>query len=183
MTKDEIRLKMRAARRSLTKEFITDASRAIQSSLLSLGCIRSADTVMMYMSAFNEPKTDTLLAELTGSGKRIAVPVSNKTDHTITPSVVSGSFVKGEYGICEPDVLQPITADEIDVVIVPALAFDRCGNRLGFGKGYYDRLLSELGGVKIGVGYEFQLLDKLPVSEHDIAMDIIVTEREIYNDF
>ena len=116
MTKDEIRLKMRAARRSLTKEFIIDASRAIQSSLLSLGCIRSAGTVMMYMSAFNEPKTDTLLAELTDSGKRIAVPVSNKTDHTITPSVVSGSFVKGEYGICEPDVLQPITANEIDVV-------------------------------------------------------------------
>ena len=183
MTKDEIRLNMRAMRRALTKDFIEEASREIQSALLSLDCVNLAKTVMMYMSAFNEPKTDILLDSFKNSGKRIVVPVSNRSDYTITPAVISGDFVKGEYGISEPDVLQPIQADEIDVLIVPALAFDRCGNRLGFGKGYYDRLLAEFNGVKIGVAYDFQVLDKLPVTPNDIPMDMIVTEKEIYNDF
>ena len=174
---------MRAMRRALTKDFIEEASREIQSALLSLDCVNLANTVMMYMSAFNEPKTDILLDTFKNGGKRIVVPVSNRSDHTITPAVISGNFVKGEYGISEPDVLQSIQADEIDVLIVPALAFDRHGNRLGFGKGYYDRLLAEFNGVKIGVGYEFQILDELPVAPNDIPMDMIVTEKEIYNDF
>lgn len=183
MTKDEIRLKMRAIRRALTKEFITEASDSIQSTILALDCVRSAKTVMMYMSAFNEPKTDKLLNTLSGEGKRIAVPISNADDYTITPSLITDGFIRGEYGIAEPETVSPVDVSEIDVAIIPAIAFDKRGMRLGFGKGYYDKFLAEFKGVKIGVGYEFQVLDALPVSAHDIGMDIIITEKRGYNDF
>ncbi len=183
MTKDEIRLNMRAMRRNLTKDFITDASQTIQSTILAFDCVRSAKTVMIYMSAFNEPRTDILLKTLSDEGKQIAVPISNADNYTITPSLIGAEFCRGEYGIAEPEKTSPVDVSEIDIAIIPAIAFDKRGMRLGFGKGYYDKFLAEFKGVKIGVGYEFQVLDALPVCAHDIGMDIIITEKRVYNDF
>ena len=86
---------------------------------------------------------------------------------------------KGAYGILEPSTKRPVAENDIDVIIVPGLAFDRRGGRMGFGAGYYDRLLIKTNAVKIGLCYDFQLMDSVPSEEHDVPMDYIITEKEI----
>lgn len=86
---------------------------------------------------------------------------------------------KGAYGILEPSVVKTADEKDIDVILVPGLAFDRHGGRMGFGKGYYDRLLETSIAVKIGLCYDFQLFDTIPTESHDVPMDFIITEKEI----
>ena len=64
------------------------------------------------------------------------------------------------------------------MIVVPAVAYDRRGNRLGRGKGFYDRLLNTTKATKVGVGYQFQLIDEIPVEEHDVSMDIVITQND-----
>ena len=84
----------------------------------------------------------------------------------------------GAFGIIEP-LGDEIDCNIIDFIIVPGVAFDRNLNRLGRGKGYYDRLLSESNAFFAGIGYQMQVLEKIPVEDHDIKMNCIITEREI----
>ena len=83
----------------------------------------------------------------------------------------------GSFHIEEPQGETTVDPSEIELIVVPAVAYDRAGNRLGRGKGFYDRLLSTTRASKIGVGYEFQLLDSLPAEEHDVPMDMIITQN------
>ena len=93
-------------------------------------------------------------------------------------------FSKSRLGILEPlREKKTVNTDEIDLVIVPGLAFDKSGNRLGHGKGYYDRYLERCGEnvFFIGIAYDFQVLDTIPADAHDIKMNMIVTESRTYN--
>lgn len=78
-----------------------------------------------------------------------------------------------------PKIAWAVPENEIDLIIVPGVAFDRQRNRLGRGKGFYDRLLSTLNVPKIGISYDFQLKDQIPVEPFDRKMDLIITEKEI----
>lgn len=184
MTKDELRAEMKRLRRQLSKEEAEQKSRAAAGAVFALPQYRSAATVMAYMSSFKEISTAAIISDAI-KHKRLVLPVSNTDSLTITPSYLKSEsdLVKGAYGIYEPRVIEPAETDDIDAAIIPGIAFDRRGGRLGFGKGYYDRFLSEFRGVKIGFCYEFQLIDELPLDSHDIPMDIIITEKRIYNDF
>ena len=86
---------------------------------------------------------------------------------------------KGAYGILEPKTVRKADENNIDVILVPGLAFDRNGGRMGFGKGYYDRLLESSKAVKIGLCYDFQILEKIPTESHDVPMNFVITEKEI----
>ena len=86
---------------------------------------------------------------------------------------------KGAHGIPEPTEIVPISIEEIEIILVPGLAFDKTGARMGFGKGYYDKLLETRKAIKIGICYDFQLLDKIPSEPHDVPMDIIITEKRV----
>ncbi len=85
------------------------------------------------------------------------------------------NLVKGRYGIREPSGNTEISPEDIDVIIVPAVAFDRKFNRIGFGAGYYDRFLKRTNALKIGVGYDFQIVSEIPTEEHDQKLDAIIT--------
>ena len=85
--------------------------------------------------------------------------------------------MKGAFSVYEPDSAELADINEIDVVIVPGVAFDKSGTRIGFGKGCYDRFLKQISSVKIGFCYEFQICDKIIADEHDINMDYLVTEK------
>jgi 5-formyltetrahydrofolate cyclo-ligase len=89
-------------------------------------------------------------------------------------------FIKGSFGILEPHVggAKEVSKNELNGVIIPGLGFDHQGIRLGRGQGYYDRELSRLDLVKIGVGFHCQLMSELPSEAHDIKMDLVVTDRE-----
>lgn len=83
----------------------------------------------------------------------------------------------GSFHIEEPTGDETHPVEEIELIVVPGVAFDRKGTRLGRGKGFYDRLLKSAKAVKVGVGYEFQLVDEIPAEEHDVPMDMVITEH------
>lgn len=89
------------------------------------------------------------------------------------------NLTKGAYNIYEPDNGNAVSPQDMDLIIVPGVAFDNHLNRLGRGKGYYDRLLKKCNAVKIGVCYDFQLLETIPCEPHDIKMDILITPYKI----
>lgn len=182
MTKNEIRDLMKAQRRSLTHGDVLLKSRAITEKITSLPDYINSKTVMCYISAFKEPETLGLIKSAVRS-KRIVVPVSNTDTFTITPSALTSTddLVRGAYGIYEPEHIIEIDINEIDAALIPGIAFDKNLNRLGFGKGYYDRFLAEFKGIKIGICYDFQITDTpLPADEFDVPMDMIITEKRIY---
>ncbi|MCH5212481.1 MAG: 5-formyltetrahydrofolate cyclo-ligase [Oscillospiraceae bacterium] len=185
ISKDEIRAAIKAKRRALSDIDIKTKSKRITDNLLSLSCFSEAVTVMTYLSAFKEPDTSEIIDYLYKSGRKIVVPISNTADYTITPSYLPSpdNLVRGAYGISEPSECIIADINDIDIALIPGIAFDLRGMRVGFGKGYYDRFLERFEGIKIGMCYDFQMLKFVPASEHDVKMDIIITEKRIYNDF
>lgn len=185
MTKNELRELMKAQRRALSADDIKTFSSAITKNVCSLPCFICADTVMIYISSFKEPDTHMLLDYIFAHGKKCVVPVSDTDTFNITPSYIKSAddLKQGAYGIPEPRIINPAAISDIDIALIPGIAFDIHGNRTGFGKGYYDRFLSEFKGVKIGVCYDFQIQTDIPADTHDIKMDFIITEKRIYNDF
>lgn len=173
---------MKSMRKSLSADFICDASRAITDTLINIDDVKNAECIMIYLSSFNEPDTFGLLNLMQDSGKKIIVPVSDTDTFTITPSLITSvsDLIRGAYGIYEPSEIIPVHINEIDVALIPGIAFSKNRDRLGFGKGYYDRFLAEFTGTKIGIGYDFQIRNNIPVSDHDVKMDLIVTEKRIY---
>ncbi len=101
-------------------------------------------------------------------------------DTTIAFYKPSNHFQLGAFSIQEPMSNEVIEASEFDVIVVPLVAFDENCNRLGHGKGYYDRYLSKVNALKIGVAYECQKLDQIPCDEFDIPLDFIISEKTIY---
>ena len=81
----------------------------------------------------------------------------------------------GAFHIEEPTGNETVDPDTLELIVVPAVAYDRKGNRLGRGKGFYDRLLGSTKATKVGVAYEFQIVDEVPVEQHDIPMDIVIS--------
>lgn len=183
MNKSTLRDDMKKQRKLLSHDFIRTASQKITDTVLKY--INNTNTVMIYLSAFNEPDTFGLLNELHRLGIKTAVPVSDITTFTITPSLITSvdDLKKGAYGIYEPINIVPVSVSDINIVLIPGVAFSKSGDRLGFGKGYYDRFLTEFNGTKIGICYNFQVRPEIPVAEHDVKMDLIITETRIYNDF
>lgn len=181
MIKEELRIKMREKRRDLTAYTVKELSGKIEENLLSLECVKNAETVCVFLSAFKEPDTSVIIEKFQEAGKKIAVPVTDTEHISLSLSYIDGKndLKKGAYGINEPSVIKPVKTKDIDVMFVPGLAFDRRGGRMGFGKGYYDRLLEDADCVKIGLCYDFQLYDRIPIQSHDVMMDFVVTDKEI----
>lgn len=182
MIKDELRSDMRAKRRAMTDLQVRGKSQSICRLLFSLDCIKNAKTVCTFIAAFKEPDTAEIIQKLRETKKTVAVPVTDTENITLSLSYIDGldSLKKGAYGIPEPEIINIAHAADMEVILVPGLAFDKNGGRMGFGKGYYDRLLSDTRAVKIGLCYEFQLYDNIPTEPHDVPMDLIITEEKIW---
>ncbi len=183
MGKAEIRDKMKQLRRSMSAEEICGKSTEITAVLFSLECFKNAKTVMVYLSAFREVDTAQIIERLISDGKKIVVPICNVENCTITPSYIKdfSDMHKGAYGIWEPKKTEKADVSDIDMIIVPGIAFDENGNRCGFGKGYYDKLLCGCRAVKVGLCYDFQIVKSLETNEYDIPMDFVISERRTIN--
>jgi 5-formyltetrahydrofolate cyclo-ligase len=139
---------------------------------------------MVYLSFGSEVLTDDLIRWGWGEGKRILVPFCHPEGREMTACRIDGfdELEEGRYGIRAPVVgrLRPVTSGEIDAVVVPAVAFDRWGYRVGYGGGYYDRFLPAAPqATKIGAAFACQIIAEIPVGPYDVKMDYIVTEEEI----
>lgn len=166
--KDTLRREMIEKR----KELNLKNGEAFVKMIHSLEEYKKAETVMLYMPIKGEADLTGLLSD----GKVFLTPVTKGGD--IYPSLL-GEMVLGAFNVPEPKGKEKFTG-KIDLVFVPGVAFDKEFNRMGFGKGYYDRFLSDIGAVKVGVCHNFQLLDKIPSEDHDVKMDMIVTENEVW---
>lgn len=169
-------------------------SREICSRFTQLPAYRRAETVMWYIHCRSEVRTESALAAaLTEGGKRCVIPycTQDRQGQRVLGlwRLASLSELKpGTWGILEPPPERRqrpgriVTPDALDLVMVPGVAFDRDGGRLGNGAGYYDRLLREVrpDAVLIGVCYQSQMLAEVPLDRHDIVMDYVITEQALY---
>lgn len=176
MNKDTIRSHVRAAKALLSPDDRTLSAKAVFDRLEQLAAFMMADRILMYHSLPDELSTREFIDRWEGR-KRFFLPRVNGVNLDILPYDRS-SLHLGAFNIEEPDGADTIPVDDIELIVVPAVAFDRRGNRIGRGKGYYDRLLASSRALKIGVGYDFQLRDdgEIEPDPHDIPLDIVITD-------
>lgn len=174
-TKSELRTKMLKLRDSISGREQKDAQ--IQDTLLSLSQFQSAETVAFYLSKGSEVNTKQMIEESIRQGKAILVPV---TGHEIqfVHFTSFNDLAPAKFGVLEPKT-RKIAANSPDVVITPGIAFDLDLHRLGYGRGYYDKLFKKINSKRIGICYDSQIVEKIPRHEHDQKLDAIVTEKRI----
>lgn len=172
--KREIRRKIKALRTMLTEMEKRSAAQEVFDRLEKTAAFLLADKILMYHSLPDELFTHEFLSKW-ASRKHFFLPRVNGVDLEILPYEES-RLELGSFHIEEPTGSNTIDPSEIELIVVPAVAYDRKGNRLGRGKGFYDRLLKSTKATKIGVGYEFQLYDELPTEPHDVGMDMVITQ-------
>lgn len=173
---------MKARRQELSRKEVYERSASIVDNLLSLPEFFSSDVVHTYISSKNnEVDTHELIRILLRQKKKVIVPVADTDTKTLKHSVLLSlsELVGGAYGILVPRMLRPFSARDLQVVVLPALAVDRSGNRLGFGAGYYDRFLTAVNVPAIALAYDFQIVEKIPAETTDIPVSFVVTENEI----
>lgn len=181
-TKKETREKMRRLREGMAKDDVKGKSSLIFSNLLTLPAFFRADVVHTYISSKNnEADTHTLIRWLLKEKKRVIVPLSDKKTATMRHSeIISLSeLAVSSLGILEPKIERPFKIADVDVVIVPAVAVDRSGNRLGFGAGFYDRFLHDVQLPTIALAYDFQLMPAVQTEQFDVPVNYVVTDQEI----
>lgn len=174
MEKSEIRRNIRRLRMMLSDVEKEQAAAEVFSRLENTAAFMMADNILIYHSLPDELQTISFLRKWSDK-KHFYLPRVNGVNLDLLPYVES-ELRRGAYDIEEPSGSDTADVDDIDLMIIPAVAFDRKGNRLGRGKGFYDRLLATTNATKIGVGYEFQLFDELPSEKHDVPMNIVITQ-------
>jgi len=149
----------------------------IKKELLALEEFKLAETVMFYVSKDGEVDTIPMIKDTLRMGKRVAVPISKAEKKELIASQIldlEKELTKGPYGILQPKskYVRPVPIEEIDLVIVPGVAFDKTGRRLGRGAGYYDRFLKKFPKdiPFIGLAFDFQVVEDLPTHSHDIPV-------------
>lgn len=158
-------------------------SEAIRVRLLALPELVAARSVMGYLPMPDELDTRPVLADLIAEGKRVYVPRTFVKERRMFPVRLASmaALREGEYGIMEPDTNETCDPSELDFVLLPGRAFDRRGNRLGRGAGFYDRFLSAPGfrAVRCAAAFACQVLPRVPHNEHDVPVELLVTEEEL----
>lgn len=177
MEKSDIRRKIKNLRMMLSEMEKSSAADEVFAQLEKTAAFMMADNILMYHSLPDELSTLRFLKKW-HDRKHFFLPRVNGVNLDILPYEET-RLELGSFHIEEPTGDDTVDVDEIELMIVPAVAFDRKGNRLGRGKGFYDRLLASSKATKIGVGYEFQLFDSLPAEPHDIPMDMVITQKTI----
>ncbi|MBI2549748.1 5-formyltetrahydrofolate cyclo-ligase [Candidatus Woesearchaeota archaeon] len=181
--KQQIRETIREKRDAMTREEVESKSAAIAAKLQQLEEYAGAKTVLFYAAKGNEAQTKKLINDALKSGKKVLLPITNTAAGELEVAEIrdySSDLKPGAFGIMEPKRRSAVDEEEIDVVIVPGVAFDKDGHRLGYGLGYYDKLLHRLAkAAEIGLAYDFQVVEKLPRESHDRPMDAIVTESRV----
>lgn len=175
MTKYDIRNKIKSLRAVLGSAERELASESVFNRLESSAAFQLAEKILMYHALPDELETRNFLKKWNDQ-KKFFLPRVNGVNLEILPYDESRLEI-GSFHIEEPkgDDIYPV--EEIELIIVPGVAFDRKGRRLGRGKGFYDRLLATTKATKIGVGYEFQIVDEIPSEAHDVPMDMVLTEH------
>lgn len=170
----EIKKELRTIIRALKSQYdLASLSAEICNKVLALASWQEAGTMLLYYPLPDEVDVRPLIKVAFESGKRVLLPVVKDEDLELRLYEGEDSLRKGAFGIMEPtgETFAEENYDEIQLALIPGMAFDKAGHRLGRGKGYYDRLLPKLKKAKLtGVCFHFQLVDEVPVEPHDISV-------------
>lgn len=179
LTKQQIRSKI-LLRLKRQKEADRDRkSKLIKRKLFRTSVFKKAKIVMFFISFGGEVNTKNMIKEAIRLGKKIAVPVCGK-NRGMKPCLLlqqNAGLMPGLYGIPEPAIKKRVNLEDLDLVIVPGVAFDTTGNRLGRGKGYYDRFLHKLDSKKtfsMGLAFDFQILPSVPATKNDKKVNRVI---------
>jgi 5-formyltetrahydrofolate cyclo-ligase len=183
--KEKLRKIIKEKRRKQSKEEQRKKTKEIKERLFDLKEYREAKSVLFYVSYNGEVFTHDMIKEAM-QNKRVVVPISNKEDCSLSLSELKDwdDLRTSSYGILEPEKnkTRQVSVDDVDLIIVPGVGFDIYGNRIGHGKGYYDRLLEKTKNkTVIALAFEFQIIEEIPTKEHDVPVDMIITEERIIN--
>lgn len=186
-----VREKLKSLRLSLSGKEVLAKSSKIQKSLFGLPEFQRANTICFYVAKGNEVQTEGMIKESMKLGKRVLVPITDKKSGRLVLSKLSDydlELAPGAFGVLEPKPTcrQIVPATQVELIIVPGVAFDIRGHRMGHGKGYYDRFLRHVSSLKtgalfIGLAYESQVLDEIPHGPTDTPVHKIVTEKRVIN--
>lgn len=186
MKKENIRKKILSLRESLTEEEMKLKSELIQKRLFNLPEFKKAKTILFYVSTRNEVKTERMIKSALKQGKRVVIPLSDMKERKLILSELKdfdNELEGGTFNILEPkkEFFRLVSPEEIDFIIVPGIAFDKDGDRIGYGMGFYDKFLSSLKKHvhTVGLAYEFQIVNDIPIHDKDVTVDKVVTEKRI----
>lgn len=183
MLKDTMRKELKALRNHFSQEYVTESSRLVSERIIKSSLYQNADVIMGYLAFGNEISVDKVLLAALADGKRVAVPyIISSADMYAVEIFDFENFKTDRYGI-RSAADQRFKVDEkiIDLVLVPGVAYDISGNRLGMGAGYYDRFLARcINAVTCGVAYEKLMQDSIPAESFDIPVNYLVCENKSY---
>lgn len=179
MPKKSIREEMLARRKALPPAACLGLSLRVQERLLASSEFAAAECLALYSPVLNEVFTEEIFAVSRRLGKRVAYPRVSGTILEFAEVTERGELSPGTFGILEPTGSRVVPPSSFDLLLVPGVAFDLSGHRLGYGKGFYDRILHRRAGHALlaGLCFEQQLVEALPAETHDVRMDMIFTEE------
>lgn len=180
-TKAEIRREMLEKLKNMDKEEKERRNARIREKLFSYDRFKKANVIMSYVSKPYEVDTWDIIKRSLEMGKKVAVPFILEQERLILPSLIVDhrELIPGPFGIYQPhpDNLRQLNLNQIEIILVPGLAFDKQGNRIGHGQGYFDRFLKKISpnAHTIGLAYEFQILNTLPFDPEDIPVSTLIS--------
>ena len=175
MNKQELRSAIRCLKRQMTAAEITEKSKSLADQFLATEAYRNAKILYGYMSYNQEVRTLPILEQALRDGKRVAIPKCCGSDMRFIYMDDLSRTEKSSFGIPEPIADGPVADDRSALVLMPGLAFDLRGHRIGYGGGFYDRFLAaEPDHPTVALCYEFQVLDHLETAEFDVPVDLVL---------
>lgn len=179
MDKKTLRKTIGAKKSALTAEQIQRRSAILAGRLFETSQYRDCHSLYAYLSFNQEVRTDPIIERAWADGKRVAVPKVIGKDMVFIWIDSFDDLGPGYYGITEPIANDPVADDKTALVLMPGLAFDTEGHRVGYGGGFYDRFLEdEPNHPLVALCYDFQMFDRLEVEAHDIPVDLVITDRQ-----
>ncbi|MFH2106656.1 MAG: 5-formyltetrahydrofolate cyclo-ligase [Candidatus Micrarchaeota archaeon] len=173
--KSDLRKQIVSKKKELGQKQIDGMSSLITKCLIANPEIQKAKTIAFYLSKKDEVQTKSAIEILMKQQKQIFVPIVDGEHIRLVEFVSFDDLHIGKFGVPEPKTKKPAEKNP-EVMVIPGIAFDKNCNRLGYGKGYYDRLLKKFKLYKIGICFDFQVVDSVPVKDHDEKMDIVITD-------
>lgn len=180
--KIELRRRLQRLRAQMSGEQAAASSLQASRHILACDAYRKAKCIMGFLAFGKELSVDTVLAQALVDGKKVAVPLITSGEEFVPVRLLDMQhFALDRYGIrTAPQPVQLVEPEEIDLILVPGVAFGRDGSRLGMGAGYYDRFLLKAGqAVRMGVAYDALMQDALPVDAYDVNMQLLASESGI----
>jgi 5-formyltetrahydrofolate cyclo-ligase len=180
MSKNAIRKRILSRRDALSPLEIAALSQEVAAQFLASAVYTAASTLALYCSIRSEVATAGIFTAALQAGKRLLYPRTVGTTLEFVAVETLAALSACRFGICEPQSGEAFPLAKIDLLVLPGVAFDEKGIRLGYGLGCYDRALAAVGRpTLVGLAYDFQVVAALPREEHDIPVDFVVTERKI----